>query len=523
MISTKDIVTTFASLPDDQREGLIADALQATAGLKWLPLPGPQTQAYFSPADILLYGGEAGGSKTDSGLGLAFTAHRHSLLCRRQYTDLGAMITRGLHINGTRQGFNGAPPAKLVTPDGRTLEFFAAHQVGDEQRRQGQPVDLLFIDEAAQFQCAQIQVLLGWLRTTDPGQRCRCVLASNPPLSSEGAWIVEEFAPWLDPGHPNPAKAGELRWYVSDEYGKSKEVDGPEEVEVDGRMVKPQSRTFIPAGLKDNPFLSRTAYKDRLDNLPLELRRAIRDGDFSAMREDDLGQIVPRAWVDAAIARWQPVPPPQVPMCAIGVDVAAGGADNTVLACRYDGHFPELIEVSGRETPHGADVAALVVRHRRDNAEIIVDMMGGYGGAVYERLMDNGITPFKFKGAERAAGRTRDGSLQFVNKRSEAYWRLREALDPDQPGGSPIAFPPDQKLAAQLCSVHFQMTPNGIAAEDKIAVVKRLGRSPDKADAVVMAWYRGVSGGYSPRAGRNRPLPKVIRAHESRKRRYQRL
>ena len=83
--TTKDIVETFAGLSEAEREALISGALQATASLKWLPLPGPQTQAYFSQADILLYGGEAGGSKTDSGLGLAFTAHQRSLLCRRQY------------------------------------------------------------------------------------------------------------------------------------------------------------------------------------------------------------------------------------------------------------------------------------------------------------------------------------------------------------------------------------------------------------------------------------------------------
>ena len=128
--TTKDIVSRFAELPEGEREALISGALAATEGMKWLPLPGPQTQAYFSEADILLYGGEAGGSKTDSGLGLAFTAHQRSLLCRRQYTDMGAMITRALEINGTRNGFNGAPPAKLVTPDQRILEFFAAHQPG---------------------------------------------------------------------------------------------------------------------------------------------------------------------------------------------------------------------------------------------------------------------------------------------------------------------------------------------------------------------------------------------------------
>ncbi len=91
----------------------------------------------------------------------------------------------------------------------------------------------------------------------------------------------------------------------------------------------------------------------------------------------------------------------------------------------------------------------------------------------------------------------------------------------------PIKLPPDQKLAAQLCSVRFQMTPNGIAAEDKISVVKRLRRSPDKADAVVMAWYKGVTGGYQrqiwnvPGSG-GRPFPKVVRGYESKKRQCRR-
>ena len=52
----------------------------------WVPNPGPQTDAYFCAADILLYGGQGGG-KSDLGLGLAFTAHRRSLILRRKYTN----------------------------------------------------------------------------------------------------------------------------------------------------------------------------------------------------------------------------------------------------------------------------------------------------------------------------------------------------------------------------------------------------------------------------------------------------
>ena len=38
------------------------------------------------------------------------------------------------------------------------------------------------------------QLMMGWVRSIDPNQRCRTLLASNPPLSSEGLWMVEEFA-----------------------------------------------------------------------------------------------------------------------------------------------------------------------------------------------------------------------------------------------------------------------------------------------------------------------------------------
>lgn len=63
----------------------------------------------------------------------------------------------------------------------------------------------------------------------------------------------------------------------------------------------------------------------------------------------------------------------------------------------------------------------------------------------------------------------------------------------------------------------------GFVAEDKVSVIKRLGRSPDKADAVVMSWYRGSTGDWqrrmwgSPDPG-SRPLPKVIHGHENKRR-----
>ena len=68
-------------------------------------------------------------------------------------------------------------------------------------------------------------------------------------------------------------------------------------------------------------------------------------------------------------------------------------------------------------------------------AASLSDMQGGYGAATFERLKDNGITAHAFRGAEKAMGRARDGKLRFTNKRTEAYWRFREAL------GAPLRHP----------------------------------------------------------------------------------
>jgi len=134
----------------------------------------------------------------------------------------------------------------------------------------------------------------------------RIVAASNPPLSSQGSWVIGMFRPWLDITHSDPAEHGELRWYVTDPDGKDMEVDGPDDVkEWDGKIYVPKSRTFIPAALSDNPFLMNTGYQATLDAMPEPLRSAIRDGNFMAAREDDEWQVIPTDWILQANERWR--------------------------------------------------------------------------------------------------------------------------------------------------------------------------------------------------------------------------
>ncbi len=77
-----------------------------------------------------------------------------------------------------------------------------------------------------------------------PGQRCRTVLATNPPLSDEGNWLITWFAPWIDPMFPKPAKPGQLRWFVNNPEGDPVWVKGPGAYDRgDGVISTAKSRT----------------------------------------------------------------------------------------------------------------------------------------------------------------------------------------------------------------------------------------------------------------------------------------
>lgn len=507
-LSDSDTLDAFLALPAAEQLALVereierlspedrakfARLLKAELKRAWLPLPGPQTRVCQSTADIILMGGAGGGGKTDLLLGLAMTEHRRSLILRRQYTDLSAIVERMLQLNKGRQGYNGSPPPTLRTADGRLIELGAAQHAGDEEHWQGRPHDFVGFDEAAQFLESQVRYLMGWVRSTDPGQRTRVVLASNPPLSDEGQWLVAMFRPWLDPGHERRAAACELRWFVTDEAGEDREVDGPGPHLIGGRPVKALSRTFIPARLADNPYLAETDYAAKLDALQEPLRSAIRDGNFMAVRSDDAWQVIPSDWVRAAQARWMATPPAGKPMTCLAADVAQGGTDQTVLATRYGTWFAPLKVAKGVDTPDGLSVAGLIFGAMRDACQVVIDAGGGYGGSAIEHMHRQQIRVEAFNGAGAGMGQSIGSRLNFANRRAEVWWRFREALDPN--GGEAIALPPDADLLADLCTPRLNaraMQLRGvIQVESKEDIRARLGRSPDRGDAVVMCHAHG--------------------------------
>ena len=455
-------------------------------GPKWMPLEGPQTLAYNSEANIVGYGGAAGGGKTDLEVGLALTKHKRSIIYRKEGTQLLGIYDRVEEIIGTRDGFNSTN--KVWRIGDKLLEFGGLANPGDHKKYQGRPHDLKCFDEVTEIPEYMVRFLMGWMRSSDPNQRCRVLMAFNPPTTSDGMWVIEFFGPWLDPDHPNPAEPGELRWYTTID-GKDAELPNGDLVEVDGEMVQPVSRTFIPAKVEDNIYYMESGYKATLQSLPEPLRSQMLKGDFRAGHEEDPFQVIPGAWIQQAMDRWLPLTD-RVPMDSMGVDVARGGKDFTVISKRHGNWFDELKKYPGSTTPDGPMVAGLVINERRDKAPVHIDIIG-VGGSPYDFLKENGVQVIGVNSAESAkddqgnAYLSKEGQMRFFNVRSMLWWRMREALDPAY--GELIALPPDKDLKIQLGMPKWKFGKAGIKVESKDDIYDRLQRSTDDADSVIYA------------------------------------
>lgn len=473
----------LAYLTDEERAEL--DSLLTSDKTLWRPLPGPQTIAYESQADIIGYGGAAGGGKTDLACGKALTSHRKVGIFRLNGTELTGVLDRITELLGGRNGYNGKDNiwrTRRVDGVAIQVEFGSFPNPDDEKKYQGRPHDLLVFDEAANMRESAVRFLLGWLRTTVPGQKCQALLTFNPPTTAEGRWIIQFFAPWLDKKHPNPAEPGELRYFATVD-GKDVEVDSGKPFTHNGELITPLSRTFIPSRISDNPYLMGTGYMAQLQSLPEPLRSQMLYGDFQAGMEDDPWQVIPTAWAEAAMASWTR-PDKLAPMDSLGVDVARGGKDNTILARRHGMWFDEALAYPGTATPDGPTIAGLVVSAIRDRAPIHIDVIG-VGSSPYDFLNEMGQQVLGVNVAESALGLDKSGRLRFKNQRSELWWRMREALDPANNTG--IALPPDQRLLADLCAPTWKLVGQTVAVASREEILDKIGRSPDYASAYCLA------------------------------------
>lgn len=482
-------------LTEEEKETL-ANLLAALPAWEPDPRNHPQCQAYETSAFETLYGGAAGGGKSDLILGLARNSHRKSLLLRREFPDLErSLISRSQEFYGDREHYNQSKHVWKFTEKmiDRVIEFGHMERVGtpqqqgDEAQYAGAAYDFIGWDQLEQFPEYAYLYMFSRARSTNKRQRVRIVATANP-VGEFVEWIFRRWGPWLDETHPKPAKPGEIRYYKRNDEG----------VEVETSKNDPDgvSRTYIPAGLQDNPYLGED-YRRLLNLMPEPMRTALMKGLWSVMMTDDAYQVIPRAWVKAAMRRWVDEPPTikvkkadgsvvnSIPPLMIGADIARGGDDKTVLAPRRGNWYSTLRKFEGRTTPTGDAVADLLAIELRNGGMANLDVIG-IGASAYDISRQRGLPVKAVNFSNKSTATDRSGTLRFVNMRAQFYWSFREALDPES--GLNVQLPPDPELEGDLCSPRWIPQSNGIRIEEKEKIRDRIGRSPDCSDAVVLAW-----------------------------------
>jgi hypothetical protein len=209
-------------------------------------------------------------------------------------------------------------------------------------------------------------------------------------------------------------------------------------------------------------------------------------GEFYASDEDS---VIPLAWAEAAAARWREWDVAGRPDTGrprtLGVDVAREGTDRTVLAVRNGPVITELRR-SVREDTMQTTGRVMAVLGTDDSRVPVVDAVG-VGGGVVDRLREQGVRVLAFNAGRGSKAKDSTREFGFVGRRSEAWWTLRQMLDPS--GNPDICLPDDEMLLGDLSAPQWTVTSNGkIAVERKEDIRKRLGRSTDDGDSVVQAF-----------------------------------
>ena len=276
------------------------------------PQAGPQESFLSSPADIVIYGGAAGGGKS---WGLLLEPLRHvttnggfaAVFFRRNTTQI--RNPGGLWDESrTLYPMAGGKPAKAVLewrwPFGGLVKMAHLEHEQTVYDWQGAQIPLICFDELTHFTKAQFFYMLSRNRSTC-GVRPYIRATTNPDADS---WVAEFIAWWIDPetGYPIPERSGVVRWFLRindaivwadtrDElvqrYGRA---DLPPD---DPDQPQPKSATFIPAKLSDNKILlsKDPSYKANLEAQSAVERARLLGGNWKV--RPAAGMYFRREWV----------------------------------------------------------------------------------------------------------------------------------------------------------------------------------------------------------------------------------
>lgn len=167
-----------------------------------------------------------------------------------------------------------------------------------------------------------------------------------------------------------------------------------------------------------------------------------------------------------------------------GCDIARYGDDETVIMRNRGGVIRCVDTMASNDTMQVAGKIKKLLDTYNQQVPAVIDVIG-IGAGVYDRLYEQHCAVTDFNSSNRAINPKR-----FHNLRAEMWWTVREHFDM----GLIDLDPDDEDLAAELLAIKYVIDSTGrIQIEKKEDTKKRLGRSPDRADALMMSCWEALA------------------------------
>lgn len=201
-------------------------------------------------------------------------------------------------------------------------------------------------------------------------------------------------------------------------------------------------------------------------------------------------QLISKAWIDDARSRWDAYVseygehPPMGTKAVMGLDVAELGNDANCACFRYGGWVDRLIIWSGVDPMVTGDRAADEFNGRKV-FRTHVDATG-VGAGVAPHMNRLGCSALSVKVASKPTEKTELGEFQIL--RDQLWWAVREWLRTD----IGAMLPPDERLLEELSTPTYEVEGGKVRIMKKSVMRELLKRSPDRADALILTFYKPV-------------------------------